>query len=72
MPPQRVWFLERFGLKNGHRLYLFSSTVFEGTTGVYYSHLSFQFQMNKPMPIRNGVNEIFFGRSNLGNDEIIS
>ena len=46
--------------------------VFKGTT-----YLSFQFQMSKKerersMRIRNGLNNFFSSRSNLGNDNIIS
>ena len=54
MPPHRVGFLCRFGLKTGILGIYFayfgleSGMVFEGTTGVYErSYLSFQFQMNK-------------------------
>ena len=49
MPPQRVRFLRRFGLKTGLGFAQFgleSGMVFEGTTGVY-ELLSFQFQMSK-------------------------
>ena len=38
LPPQRVWFLSRFGLKKGTdfaHLCLNRVLVFEGTTGVY-------------------------------------
>ena len=38
MPPQRVWFLRRFGLKaviDFAHFGLESGVVFEGTTGVY-------------------------------------
>ena len=48
MPPQRVWFLHRFGLKMGIDFAHFGlepGMFFEETTGVMY--LSFQFQMNK-------------------------
>ena len=48
VPPQRVWFLRRFGLKTGIdffvRLGLESGMVFKGTTGLY---LLLQFQRNK-------------------------
>ena len=49
MPPHRVEFLCRFGLKTGVHFAHFgleSGMVFEGTTGVY-ELLSFQFQMSK-------------------------
>ena len=35
VPPQRVGFLRRFGLKTGIDFALESGVVFEGTTGVY-------------------------------------
>ena len=38
VPPQRVWFLRRFGLKTGIDFVQFgleSGLVFEGTTGMY-------------------------------------
>ena len=38
LPPQRVWFLSRFGLKKGTDFAHFCLNrvlVFEGTTGVY-------------------------------------
>ena len=38
VPPQRVWFVHRFGLKTGidlAHLGLESGIVFEGTTGMY-------------------------------------
>ena len=38
VPPQRVWFLSRFGLKTGIDFHLYglkSGMVFEGTTGAY-------------------------------------
>ena len=38
LPPQRVWFLSRFGLKKGMDFAHFCLNrvlVFEGTTGVY-------------------------------------
>ena len=51
MPPQRVWFLRRFGLKTGIAFVYFSLEsvmVFEKTTGRYEStYHRFQFQMNK-------------------------
>ena len=51
VPPQRVWFLRRFGLKTGIAFAYFSLEsvmVFEKTTGPYESiYRRFQFQMNK-------------------------
>ena len=35
MPPERVWFLGRFGLKTGLNFALESGMVFQGTMGVY-------------------------------------
>ena len=35
VPPQRVWFLSRFGLKTGIDFDLKSGMVFKGTTGAY-------------------------------------
>ena len=50
VPPQRVGFLHRFGLKTSIDFVHFgleSGMVFKGTTGVSEHFLSFQFQMNK-------------------------
>ena len=53
MPPQRVWFLGRFGLKTGIHFAHFgleSAMVFEGTTGAFeriFIVSCDQFQMNK-------------------------
>ena len=50
MPPHRVGFLCRFGLKTGTHFAHFgleSGMVFEGTTEVYERRLSFQFQMSE-------------------------
>ena len=51
VPPQRVWFFRRFGLKTGIDFAYFgleSGMVFEKTTGRYESiYRRFQFQMNK-------------------------
>ena len=51
MPPHRVGFLRRFGLKTSIYFACFgleSGMVFEGITGVYEcNYLSFQFQMNE-------------------------
>ena len=50
VPPHRVGFLRRFGLKTGMHFAHFvleSGMVFEGTTGVYERIYRFQFQMSK-------------------------
>ena len=50
VPPQRVGFLRRFGLKTGidsAHFGLESGMVYEGTTVVYPMCSSFQFQMNR-------------------------
>ena len=50
VPPHRVGFLRRCGLKTGIHFAHFgleSGMVFEGTTGVNERYLSFQFQMSK-------------------------
>ena len=50
VPPHRVGFLRRFGLKWGIDSAHFgpeSCMVFEGTTGPYERIFSFQFQMSK-------------------------
>ena len=44
VPPQKVWFLRRFGLETGidfAHIGLESGVVFEGTTGVYERHCRF-------------------------------
>ena len=53
VPPQRVWFLSRFGLKTGidfDHYGLKSGMVYKGTKGaykrIYHYHLSFQLKMN--------------------------
>ena len=50
MPPHRVGFLRRFGLKTGVNFVHFgleSDMVLEGTTGAYERIYLFQFQMSK-------------------------
>ena len=45
--PQSVWFLRRFGFKNGYRLYLFWSEFgygFGGNTGVHERVCCFNFK----------------------------
>ena len=70
VPPQRVWFSRRFGLKTG--------VVIEGTTGVYERFLSFQFQMNKikretcDFEMDSQNLNFFLERSNLRNVDMIS
>ena len=41
VPPERVWFLRRFGLKKGLNFALESVMVFQGTMGVYERICSF-------------------------------
>ena len=50
VPPQRAWFLSRFGLKRGidfDHYGLKSGMVFKGTTGAYKRICLFQLQMNR-------------------------
>ena len=50
VPPQRVWFLRRFGLKTGIDFAHFGlerGLVFKGTTARVRTHLLFQFQMKE-------------------------
>ena len=50
VPPQRVGFLPRFGLKTSidfDHFGLESGLIFKGTTGVYERIYFFQFQMSK-------------------------
>ena len=50
VPPQRVGFLRRFGLKTSidfDHFGLESGLIFKGTTGVYERIYFFQFQMSK-------------------------
>ena len=62
MPPHRVGFLRRFGLKTGIHFAHFgleSGMVFEGTTECINVSMSFQFQISRKereiyMRIRNG------------------
>ena len=72
VPPHRVGFLRRFGLKTGiHFAYfgLESSMVFERELRIISTHLSFQFQMNKKereiCEFEVGLNSFFCLRSNL-------
>ena len=54
VPPQRVWFLDLFGLKTAVNFSLESTMVYEGTTGAYERtyrrHIKFCKQ-NTAMPI---------------------
>ena len=63
MPPQRVWFLHRFGLKTGKEFAHFgleSGMVFEETTGVYERICqSFQFQMNQKERVMSEFEMVF-------------
>ena len=79
MPPQRVGFLGRFGLKTGmdfDHFSLESGVVFEGITGVYeriYRFSSKWIRKKEKNGIRSGFEEIFFYNcSNLINADIIS
>ena len=77
MPPHRVGFLRRFGLKTGIRFAHFgleSSIVFEGTTGD--ERTSFQFQMSRKEKYANSkrinLRNFFCLHLNLSNVNIIS
>ena len=59
VPPHRVGFLRRFGLKSG--------MVFEGTTRVYNEKYNECIKRN--MRIQNGFEEFFCLRSNLSTDD---
>ena len=77
VPPHRVGFLRRFGLKtyNGYTVCPFWSGIGCGFRGNYrgvWTYLSFQFQMRRNMRIQNGFEEFVFLRSNLSSDNIIS
>ena len=80
MPPHRVGFLCRFGLKTGIQFAHFgleSDIVFEGTTECMNVLLPFQFQMSEKereiCEFEMDLKFFFFGlRSNLSNDNIIS
>ena len=79
MPPHRVGFLRRFGLKTGTLLAQFgleSGMVFEGTTECMNVSVSFQFQIGKKereiCEFEMDLNNSFCLRSNLCNDNIVS
>ena len=69
VPPHRVGFLRRFGVKTGIHFGHFgleSGMVFEGVS------IPNEYERKKNMRIRNGFEEFFRLRSNLSNDNIIS
>ena len=74
MPPHRVGFLRRFGLKTGIPFAHFgleSGMVFEGTTGVYERIYRFNSKLvRKKEKYANSkwLSRIFCLRSNLSND----
>ena len=79
MPPHRVGFLRRFGLKTGTHFAHFgleSGMVFEGTTGVYeriYRFNSKWVRKKEKYAIFKWTGRMFLClRSNLSNDNIIS
>ena len=73
VPPHRVGFLRRFGLKTGIHFAHFgleSGMVFEGTTGVYeriYRFNSKWVRKKEKYANRNGFEEFFSLPSNLSN-----
>ena len=57
VPPQRVWFLRRFGLKTGTDFAHFGlepGMVFKGTTGEHERTYFFNSKCKRNMRIRNG------------------
>ena len=69
MPPHRVEFLRRFGVKTGIHFGHFgleSGMLFKGVS------IPNEYERKKNMRIRNGFEEFFRLRSNLSNDNIIS
>ena len=78
MPPHRVGFLRRFGLKTGIHFAHFaveSGIVCKGTTecmNVFIVSIPNEKERKRNMRIRNGFEEFFCLRSNLSNDNIIS
>ena len=69
VPPHRVGFLRRFGVKTGIHFGHFgleSGMLFEGVS------IPNEYERKKNMRIRNGFEEFFRLRSNLSNDNIIS
>ena len=71
VPPHRVGFLYRFGLKTGIHFALFgleSGMVFEGTTecmNVFIVSIPNEWERKRNMRIRNGFEEFFCLHSNL-------
>ena len=71
VPPHRVGFLYRFGLKRGIHFALFgleSGMVFEGTTecmNVFIASIPNEWERKRNMRIRNGFEEFFCLHSNL-------
>ena len=77
VPPHRVGFLRRFGLKTSIRFaHIGLESGFKGTTGVYETYLSFQFQMSKKeretWEFERGLKNFFSLCSNPSEDNIIS
>ena len=79
MPPHRVGFLRRFGLKTGIHFTHFClelGMVFEGTVrecmNVFIVSIPNEYERKRNMRIRNEFEELFCLRSNLSNDNIIS
>ena len=79
MPPHRVGFLRRFGLKTGIHFTHFClelGLVFEGTVrecmNVFIVSIPNEYERKRNMRIRNEFEELFCLRSNLSNDNIIS
>ena len=69
MPPYRVGFLRRFGVKTGIHFGHFGLE-----SGMLFERVSIpnEYERKKNMRIRNGFEEFFRLRSNLSNDNIIS
>ena len=78
MPPNRVGFLRRFGLKTGIHFAHFSlesGMVFEETTecmNLFIVSIPNESERKRNMRIRKGLNNLFVYALRLGNDNIIS
>ena len=79
MPPHRVGFLRRLGLKTGIHFCSFWSGIgygFRGNYGKIWTYLSFQFRMSKKereiCELEMDSIDFFCLRSNVSNDDIIS
>ena len=75
MPPHRVGFLRRFGLKTGIHFTHFgleSGMVFEGTTEVYERIYRFQNKESEICEFEIDLNYFLCLRPNLNTDDIIS